>query len=133
MPRDATPRSGAKSIENKNRAVPLSTITGPVGSPDVRRGSHASAASDHNNAASSAGGVYCIFNAAPEITDCVFDGNTAYSFSGGAMLCYDNSNPTVTDCTFTANTGFKNGGAMILFDSSPVITGCTFDGNESFE
>jgi len=79
------------------------------------------------------GGIYCESDASPEITNCIFYGNSAAS---GGGICNSYSSPTITNCTFTKNYAFGPGmynmgfgGGILNYYSSPTITNCIFWAN----
>jgi hypothetical protein len=80
------------------------------------------------NYAKKGGGLSCHFSE-PNITNCIFTGNTAANFHGGAMYNYQAS-PSVTNCIFTGNwANIYGGGIANYHNSSLALTNCTFSGN----
>jgi hypothetical protein len=67
----------------------------------------------------------------------VIEGNsTSNGFGGGGISCLENSKPTITNCTISGNTAqsasdpnLGAGGGIWCTQSSPTITGCTISGN----
>lgn len=81
----------------------------------------------YNQAPNTGGGIACIDDSDPEITNVVFLGNAADTNGGGGLLAYDNSGPTIEDCLFDGNSSVDYGGAVWgLLASAPRMTGCTF-------
>jgi hypothetical protein len=74
------------------------------------------------------GSVLCRQEAAPTISNCIFDHDLTEG-DGGGMVCQEAS-PTVIDCLFNTCFAFGSGGAIFCQgESFPTITGCTFQGN----
>ncbi|GAG26252.1 unnamed protein product, partial [marine sediment metagenome] len=74
-------------------------------------------------------GVEC-WEAAPEIINCLIQGNSAGNY-GGAIDCYASS-PTITNCTIAENSGVSDDSGGIFADypfTSPTITNCILWGN----
>ena len=67
--------------------------------------------------------------ASPEITNCIFSGNSA-SDDGGGMYNYQSS-PELTNCTFSGNSASNGGGGMYNYKSSPELINCTFSNNSA--
>ena len=74
------------------------------------------------------GGIYND-TSSPDVTNCIFVGNSASSFGGG-IFNFDNSDPTVTNCTFALNEAFA-GSAIHNFDSNSTtsVMNCVTWGN----
>ncbi len=81
------------------------------------------------NSASHAGGIYNAYSD-PNVTNCTFTGNTADGGYGGGMLNYQSS-PTVTNCIFSGNSAEWGGGMQNLTESSPTVINCSFSGNSA--
>jgi hypothetical protein len=73
------------------------------------------------------GGIY-LENSSPNISNCLFEGNSAYH--GGGIYDRNNSSPTVNNCTFTSNSA-EYGGGLYNEDSAPTVIDCNFSGNSS--
>ena len=91
----------------------------------------------HNNLNEDGGAIYLKdFNgSAPiEITDCLFENNTAIDW-GGAIYCFfPQQNLNITDCIFSGNTAGVCGGAICLdIFNGPLceMTGCQFTDNSA--
>jgi len=76
----------------------------------------------------SAGGGMYSGNGSPTVTNCTFEGNTAYY--GGGMYSYQ-GNPTVTNCIFAGNSAGASGGGMYGSIGNTTVIGCTFDENSA--
>jgi predicted outer membrane repeat protein len=112
------------------------------------------------NTAERGGAMYDTGDAAPDLTDVVFSGNTATTnggavynrgsaaptftrvefsdnestWRGGAMHNQDQSAPTLTDVRFVGNIAATGGGAMHnAHTAAPVMLNVQFTGNESAE
>jgi hypothetical protein len=73
------------------------------------------------------GGIY-MENSNPNISNCLFEGNSAYL--GGGIYDRNYSSPTVNNCTFTSNSA-EYGGGLYNKDSEPTMIDCNFSGNSS--
>jgi len=73
------------------------------------------------------GGIY-MENSSLNISNCLFEGNSAYN--GGGIYDRNYSSPTVNNCTFTSNSA-ENGGGLYNEDSVPTVIDCTFSGNSA--
>ena len=82
------------------------------------------------NSADIGGGIYN-YNGSPIIVNCTIELNSA-RWEGGGMSCLDNSNPTLTNCTFALNYS-SGGGGMYNSNSNPKLTNCVFTENFSVE
>lgn len=83
---------------------------------------------DGNSAVSEGGAAY-IMNCVGDVSDCLFDGNTAPT---GAGLYARGSELTVTGCVFSNNSASSNGGGMAwAYSAVPTITHCTLFRNEA--
>jgi len=71
-----------------------------------------------NNIVGVSGGIYNFFSS-PQVTNCLFSGNSASSFGGG-MFNISNSDPTVTNCTFGGNSAFDGAG---IYNFDTISTG----------
>lgn len=84
------------------------------------------------NSAVLGGGMANFFNAAPTLTDCVFQANTGPSgSSGGAVYSYGGCSPTFDRCTFAQNSADYGGAAASYFDGVPVFTNCILRANSA--
>ena len=82
-----------------------------------------------NGSAVNGGGMYNS-NASAVITNCTFQGNSAY-YAGGGMY-NDDSSPAVTNCTFQGNSaGYYGGGMYNYYGASLAVTNCTFQSNSA--
>jgi hypothetical protein len=81
------------------------------------------------------GGVMCVTGASPTFIDVRFLNNTADARGGGAYIENPSAGPVVfTDCVFYNNitTDYDGtGGGLALFAADPTITGTTFAWNSS--
>ncbi|WP_341301325.1 InlB B-repeat-containing protein [Lysinibacillus sp. FSL H8-0500] len=84
---------------------------------------------DNNTANSYGGGMFNNGSSSPQLTDVTFDSNNANSYGGG--MCNWSSSPTLTDVTFDSNNANVYGGGMYNWSSSPTLTDVTFDSNTS--
>ncbi|MHC4790225.1 MAG: hypothetical protein ACYS8Y_02105, partial [Planctomycetota bacterium] len=82
------------------------------------------------NSAEDGGGIFNS-GSSPTVTDCNFIGNLSGSGGGGGGMCnWDSSSPTLTNCTFSNNIGVHDGGGMHnLGNSNPILNNCTFIDN----
>lgn len=75
------------------------------------------------------GAIRCEDSASPEITQCIFSGNTSLN-SGGAIACIGGAAPLVNDCRFNGNLAQCNGGGLWCADESDLrLAGCEFEFN----
>jgi predicted outer membrane repeat protein len=82
------------------------------------------------NQSSGAGGALLLDAASPEISDCVFSGNTSGA-SGGAVRAVNASAPFFSNSEFKSNVASGDGGA-VSHDTSPAeYQTCRFSANES--
>jgi hypothetical protein len=113
---DAQQKGRVVLCENADHTTSIEgfTITGGLlpNTPDLLRGA----------------GMYCT-NSHPQVTDCVFSGNSAY-WSAGGMSCI-NSDVSLTHCVFTDNSAEVWGGGLALSNCSPTLVSCTFSGNSA--
>jgi predicted outer membrane repeat protein len=85
---------------------------------------------DETSPASSGGGINCIYDAYPTISNCLFIRNSARY--GAGLNTWNNSSPTVVNCTFAYNHAASSGGGTCCWlDCSPRFTNCTFFGNSA--
>ncbi|MBD2703801.1 hypothetical protein IC229_24355 [Spirosoma sp. BT702] len=66
-------------------------------------------------------------NSSPSLTNCSFIGNTASQ--GGGMENQSNSSPSLANCSFIGNTASNTGGGMFNVGGSPSLINCSFSGN----
>ncbi|MBK8567608.1 MAG: hypothetical protein IPN76_30900 [Saprospiraceae bacterium] len=110
------------------------TITGGYGSDGGGMYNYASSPNVTNcifsgNTAYNGGGMFNYASSA-KVTNCIFSGNTA-SFGGG-IYNHGSSSPTLTNCSFSGNSTDGGGGGMYnLVYSSPSLTNCSFSGNSA--
>jgi parallel beta-helix repeat protein len=76
------------------------------------------------------GGGMIVHSSGGSITDCTFDGNTAW-YGGGMSIIFNS--PTVTGCTFYGNTATDSGGGMRVHGSTAIVASCTLGGNSANE
>jgi predicted outer membrane repeat protein len=81
-----------------------------------------------NNESSTSGGAIFVNGGNSNLTDCMFDENTAYM--GGGM-CLGDGLATLTNCTFTDNRASNGGGLYSDFHNRLTLKGCTFIGNRA--
>ncbi|MHC5060635.1 MAG: right-handed parallel beta-helix repeat-containing protein [Planctomycetota bacterium] len=85
------------------------------------------------NGAYQGGGINCIFNSSPTITNCVITNNLTKDHGGGIYCGYESS-PTITNCIISSNSfnpyGY-GGGIYCRRGSSPVITNCIITNNSA--
>ncbi|HNT36920.1 MAG TPA: right-handed parallel beta-helix repeat-containing protein, partial [bacterium] len=82
----------------------------------------------NNKATGSGGAIYVRKNSDPNISDCVFLGNTS-SLNGGGV--YNLGNGTFKNCAFIGNRSNGFGGGIINQDNTAVLLGCLFSGNRA--
>jgi len=82
------------------------------------------------------GGIQCLEDCSPSISNCVIRNCTA-EICGGGMIAYY-SRPRIVNCTFAENTateenitGGSGGGLSVYFHGNPEVIGCTFIGNNA--
>lgn len=73
------------------------------------------------------GGIYCLNNSSPSISNCTIAGNWADDYGGG-IYCFNNSNPTVTNCIIIENSA-DYGGGICCVASNPTIINCIISDN----
>ena len=73
------------------------------------------------------GGVVCINNAHPVLSNVIMSNNVAKQ--GGGLAIEESSNPTISSCRITGNAAPSGAGIFIRTGCAPVIDGCTIDGN----
>jgi hypothetical protein len=77
------------------------------------------------------GGLY-ISSSSPDITNCIFVGNTADSYGGG-MYNYNESYPVVVNSIFSGNRADIYGGGIASYiNTSLALTNCTVSGNSAY-
>jgi hypothetical protein len=80
------------------------------------------------NPSSSGGGINCIYESHPTISNCILVGNRATY--GAGLNIWNDSSPDVVNCTFAYNTAVSSGGGTSCWtDCSPKFRNCTFFGN----
>ena len=59
--------------------------------------------------------------------------NTSVDFYGGAIYNQNNASPEITNCLFAGNTAGSYGGAVYSADAggSPTLNNCTLSGNHA--
>lgn len=78
------------------------------------------------NSADYGGGISCI-EGGGDITNCIFENNTAGTYGGGILCCH--AWPIVEDCSFAYNSAGGFGGGIGSWAASPDVRHCTFTGN----
>ena len=83
------------------------------------------------NGVGSGGAIRCV-NAAPTVSDCVFESTVGGDY-GGAMYLTNpiGDSPLIERCTFSGNASSGSGGAVRLDYSDAAFSRCTFTGNEA--
>ncbi len=77
------------------------------------------------------GGIICINNADPVISNCVIEGNAAKQ--GGGIAIEETSDPLVSYCTITANQAPSGAGIFIRSGCTATIEYCTIEDNHITE
>ena len=85
-----------------------------------------------NSAISCGGGVYC-YTSSPALNDCTIRNNSASGdeSNGGGLYCINDSNPTLSNCTVTENATDSSGGGVFSTGCSPVLSNCRVSNNSS--
>jgi hypothetical protein len=73
----------------------------------------------------SGGGICCVSNSSPTITNCTI--RDSFAGRGGGVHC-ELSDPAIENCTIAENSA-ESGGGMSCVESSPTIANCTITGN----
>jgi predicted outer membrane repeat protein len=84
-----------------------------------------------NTAAYAGGGIVSVYGSFPTITDNIITGNAADSVGGG--ICFRESLPTITHNTIEGNTAPYGGGIACDSSSSGIIDNCTISGNSAVD
>ena len=79
--------------------------------------------------AENGGGIYCVANSTPTITNCVITNNSATQNGGGIYT--DNSSPTVLNCIINGNSS-KFGAGMYTGSGNTTMINCTLADNTGF-
>ncbi|KPK64707.1 hypothetical protein AMJ83_00475 [candidate division WOR_3 bacterium SM23_42] len=66
------------------------------------------------------GGIFCLNNSCPIISDNTIIENTS-TYSGGGIACYAYASPIIRNNIITDNTSETGGGIIVGFNSSPII------------
>jgi hypothetical protein len=75
------------------------------------------------------GGIFNSTTASPEVTNCIFSGNSA-GWGGGGMHNDGSVNSVLTNCTFSSNTAVDFGGGIANWNNSDLtLTNCIVWGN----
>jgi parallel beta-helix repeat protein len=74
------------------------------------------------------GGIICINNASPTISNVLCLDNEAKQ--GGGIAIEESSSPIITSCRVSGNQAPSGGGVFIRQNSNPHISGCTIDLND---
>ena len=115
---------------NYTKSNPL-TNSAKLDNVTIQNG-YASDGNDNSSSTADYGAGMYNYYASPEITNCTFSGNSAYSGGGMYNYGYDGTcSPELTNCTFTNNSAKNSGGGMWNYSSNPVLTNCTFSGNRA--
>ncbi len=105
------------SGEDANSVLQGFTITGGTGTLDPVEGRMG-------------GGILCINNSSPTITNNTISGNSAQF--GGGIDCVFNCSPSIDSNIITANNVNGSGGGIDLYlNSSPIITNNSINGNNA--
>ncbi|MHC4721149.1 MAG: S8 family serine peptidase [Planctomycetota bacterium] len=149
--------AGNRDLDFKGRAITVSSENGPerciidcssTGTTEGYRGFYFHSGEDTNSVVSGftitngsipgswyvgiGGGILCVDDSNPTITNCIITGNSAGWDGGG--ICNLDSSPNINNCTFFANSALGNdGGGINNENSSPTITNCTFTANSAFD
>ena len=78
-----------------------------------------------NNSSEVAGAIYVVKSAELQVTDYVFDNNTATD-RAGAVCILGNSNATIENTAFYRNKSGESGGALIVDTSKATVVNCEF-------
>lgn len=84
------------------------------------------------NSAGFGGGLCCMFEACPTVSNCTFQENTAILSDGGGVFCYGGSEPSISGCTLVGNTAELSGGGLYCDNSSPTVDDVRFESNVAF-
>ena len=83
------------------------------------------------NSSNIGGGINFDYSGSPQVSNCLFDGNTATE-RGGAIMCSYNVQITLNNSTFIDNTATERGGAiMCSYNVQLTLTSSTFIGNSA--
>ncbi len=74
-------------------------------------------------------GIYCRWQSSPVISGCLFQGNPGTVTTGGGLQCFGQCSPEVIDCIFIENTAFSGGAIRFSGWSNPTVTGCLIENN----
>lgn len=81
-----------------------------------------------NGSVSYGGGISCLDNSKPVITNCVITDNSAGY--GGGIYCFNGSNPIITNCIITGNSADYGGGIACVAAGS-AISNCAIINNSA--
>lgn len=114
----------AKTIVDGNNTGSVVTFTGVEGPEMVLSGFTIT-----NGRANYGGGIYCLNNSRPVITNCTVSGNTATGYGGG-IYCFNDSNSIITNCIIAGNSADYGGGIACVL-AGPVIGNCAIINNSA--
>ena len=81
-----------------------------------------------NGYANYGGGICCLDNSRPVITNCIITGNSADD--GGGIYCFNGSNPVITNCVIAGNSA-DYGGGIVCVAAGPAISNCAIVNNSA--
>ncbi len=82
-----------------------------------------------NGYANYGGGICCLDNSKPVITNCTVVGNAATGYGGG-IYCFNGSNPIITNCIIAGNSADYGGGIAYVL-AGPAIGNCAIINNSA--
>ncbi len=128
---DTKDADGITTVINGNNSYHVVTAisvtgTAPILDGFISTGGHAN---DEGEGENGYGGGMYNYDSNPEVSNCVFSGNSATGTGGGGMANYLSS-PVVTNCTFSENSA-SSGGGMLNTGSTPTVTDSTFFKNSA--
>lgn len=131
---DSTSHAAAVHMYGGQISGNTSTGNGPIYLGHAQTSFEAENVKFVDNSAAGNGGVFTGYNAVVEVTDCLFQGNSA---KYGGVFCNANTGAasglkvTATGCTFTGNSATEAGGVYWGRAGNLNATGCTFTGNSA--
>lgn len=114
----------AKTIVDGNNAGSVVKFTGVEDPETILSGFTIT-----NGSANYGGGIYCLNNSRPVITNCTVSGNTATGYGGG-IYCFNDSNSIITNCVVAGNSADYGGGIACVL-AGPVIGNCAITNNSA--
>ncbi len=85
-------------------------------------------ANGFNNPHNEGGGIYS-YNNSPEIKNCIFKNNNAWTIGGAYANWYGASH--FINCRFSSNTSSHDGAGFFNFPADATLTNCLIDGNHA--